>query len=94
MTKRDEVLKGFTEEKELQCGNTLILTYNSKREFFIDCGKIGGCISSKFEAIGRLVSILLRSKVEKKLLIETLHKMECKQARPSCFQEIGRMIDC
>lgn len=93
MKKRNDVLKGFTEEKELKCGNILILTYNSEREFFIDCGKIGGCISSKFEAIGRLVSILLRNEVDKKSLIQTLYQIECKQAHPSCFQEMGRMID-
>ena len=66
--KRPEVITGTTRLMKTGCGN-LYITVNEDEEgnifeLFTQMGKAGGCASSQAEAIGRLISLALRSNVE------------------------------
>ena len=60
-------------------------------EVFTQMGKAGGCAASQLEAIGRLVSLALRSGIEVKVIIEQLRNIRC----PSPSWEKGvRIFSC
>jgi ribonucleoside-diphosphate reductase alpha chain len=66
--KRPEVIIGTTRLMKTGCGN-LYITVNEDEEgnifeLFTHMGKAGGCASSQAEAIGRLISLALRSDIE------------------------------
>jgi len=65
--KRPDIIKGTTRAMKTGCG-TLYVTVNEDEEglpfeVFNHIGKAGGCASSQSEAIGRLVSLSLRSNI-------------------------------
>lgn len=77
------------------CGN-LYVTVNEDEsgkpfEVFTNIGKAGGCASSQAEAIGRLISLSLRSGVEPDEIIKQLKGISCHQ--PSWADE-GRILSC
>src|SRR3989339_151532 len=92
---RPEVVVGTTTKVSTGCGN-LYVTINSDTdelsfEVFTQMGKAGGCAASQLEAIGRLVSLALRSGVEVKSIIEQLRNIRC----PSPSWEKGvRIFSC
>ena len=92
---RPEVTTGTTTKVSTGCGN-LYITINSDEEgrpfeVFTQMGKAGGCAASQLEAIGRLVSLALRSEVEVKSIIEQLRNIRC----PSPSWEKGvRIFSC
>jgi len=46
-------------------------------EVFLQVGKSGGCVASQSEAIGRLVSLALRSGIDPKAIIKQLKGIRC-----------------
>lgn len=86
------VRKGKTKKFNLKCG-IITITVNKPHEIFVELGKTGNCISSKSEAIGRLISLLMRNKVSIDKIIDTLNKVKCDYTSPSCFDAIREMLD-
>lgn len=94
--KRPSVISGTTRLMKTGCGN-LYVTINENGngkpfEVFTNIGKAGGCASSQAEAIGRLISLALRSNVEPEEVIKQLMGISCHQ--PSWHDEGGRILSC
>ncbi|RKY90626.1 ribonucleotide-diphosphate reductase subunit alpha [candidate division KSB1 bacterium] len=81
-TKRERppALKGKTIRMETGCG-PLYVTINEDEyglfEVFNTMGKAGGCVASQTEAIGRLISLALRSGVSTEAIIKQLIGISC-----------------
>jgi len=93
--KRPAVIKGATRLMKTGCGN-LYVTINEDEngrlfEVFTNIGKAGGCASSQAEAIGRLISLSLRSNIEPDEIINQLKGISCHQ--PS-WTEGGKILSC
>jgi ribonucleoside-diphosphate reductase alpha chain len=89
MTKRErpEVLTGTTRKIKTGCGS-LYVTCNVDEnghpiEVFCKLGKTGGCAASQLEAMGRLISIGLRSGYGLEDMVKQLTGISCHQ--PSGF---------
>ncbi len=92
---RPEVTTGTTTKIQTGCGN-LYVTINEDEqglpfEVFMQMGKAGGCAMSQLEAIGRLVSLALRSGIEINSTIEQLRGIRCPS--PS-WAKGGRIFSC
>jgi len=79
--KRPENISGETRHMKTGCGN-IYITVNSDEngqlfELFTHMGKAGGCASSQAEAIGRLVSLALRSNIEPDVVVKQLKGITC-----------------
>lgn len=93
--KRPSVIKGATRLMKTGCGN-LYVTINEDEsgkpfEVFTNIGKAGGCASSQAEAIGRLISLSLRSNIESEEIVKQLKGISCHQ--PS-WTEGGKILSC
>lgn len=92
--KRPAVIKGITRLMKTGCGN-LYVTINEDGgkpfELFTNIGKAGGCASSQAEAIGRLISLALRSGIDPDEIIKNLKGISCHQ--PSWYDG-GRILSC
>jgi len=77
---RPPKLPGFTHQMKTGCG-TLYVTINEVDseifEIFVTMGKAGGCASAQIEAIGRLISLALRSGVSIDQIIKQLGGISC-----------------
>jgi ribonucleoside-diphosphate reductase alpha chain len=92
---RPQVVTGTTTKITTGCGN-LYITINEDEqgcpfEVFMQMGKAGGCAASQLEAIGRLVSLALRSGIDLKSIISQLRSIRCPS--PSWSKE-GRIFSC
>jgi ribonucleoside-diphosphate reductase alpha chain len=92
---RPTVTTGTTTKISTGCGS-LYVTINEDEnsmpfEVFMSMGKAGGCAMSQLEAIGRLVSLALRSGVESSSIIEQLRGIRCPS--PS-WEKGGRIFSC
>jgi ribonucleoside-diphosphate reductase alpha chain len=79
--KRPESIVGETRHMKTGCGN-IYVTINEDAdgqlfELFTHMGKAGGCASSQAEAIGRLVSLALRSNIEPDEIMNQLKGITC-----------------
>ena len=100
---RPKVTQGSTQLISTGCGN-LYLTVNEcdneiPFEIFTQMGKAGGCAASQLEAIGRLVSLSLRSNIEPDIIAKQLRGISCHQQSwengqkiLSCSDAIGKAI--
>ncbi|MBC8414249.1 TSCPD domain-containing protein, partial [bacterium] len=93
--KRPEVIKGTTRHLQTGCGN-LYVTINEDEEgnvfeLFTHMGKAGGCASSQAEAIGRLVSLALRSNVEPIEIEKQLKGISC---HSPAWAQGGKVASC
>ena len=80
----------------LERGLNLYVTINEDEsglpfEIFMQMGKAGGCAMSQLEAIGRLLSLALRSGIETGSIIEQLRGIRCPS--PS-WEKGGRIFSC
>jgi ribonucleoside-diphosphate reductase alpha chain len=92
---RPNVTTGTTTKVTTGCGN-LYITINEDEqhlpfEVFMQMGKAGGCAMSQLEAIGRLLSLALRSGIETHAIIEQLRGIRC--PNPS-WEKGGRIFSC
>jgi len=92
---RPPVIVGTTTKIATGCGN-LYITINEDAdgqpfEVFMHMGKAGGCAMSQLEAIGRLVSLGLRSGIEVGSIVEQLRGIRCPS--PS-WEKGGRIFSC
>lgn len=89
---RPEETEGVTVKIPLGCGQTMYLTVNKDAvglcETFVQMGKSGGCIASQQEALGRVISLALRSGVETPAIVRQLRGIRC----PSPRWEKGKRI--
>ena len=92
---RPVVTNGTTTKVATGCGNLYItINVDDKNlpfEVFIQMGKAGGCAASQLEAIGRLMSLALRSGVENNKIVEQLRGIRCPS--PS-WEKTGRIFSC
>ena len=93
--KRPNVIKGCTRLLKTGCGN-LYVTINEDEsgrpfEVFTNIGKAGGCASSQAEAIGRLISLSLRSNIEPAEIVQQLKGISCHQPE---WNEGGKVLSC
>jgi ribonucleoside-diphosphate reductase alpha chain len=93
--KRPEVVTGATYRMNTGCGN-LYVTINKDDtdtifEVFTQMGKAGGCAASQAEAIGRLVSIALRSDVDPQEIVTQLKGIRC---HSPAWIEGGKVLSC
>ncbi|RUM34952.1 MAG: ribonucleotide-diphosphate reductase subunit alpha [Archaeoglobus sp.] len=88
---RPKVMTGTTIETKTGCGS-LYVTINEDEygiaEVFVQLGKSGGCAASQTEAIGRLLSVALRSQLNPHALIKQLKGIRC----PSVGFDDGEII--
>lgn len=101
---RPEVILGTTTKVTTGCGN-LYITVNQDEEgnffeVFTQMGKAGGCAASQLEAIGRLVSLALRGKIDIKVVVEQLKGIRCPSPSWangkkifSCADAIARVLE-
>jgi len=78
---RPEVIIGHTTKASTGCGNLYVtINYDEESnpfEAFTQMGKAGGCAASQLEAIGRLVSLAMRSGIDTKVIHEQLRGIRC-----------------
>lgn len=93
--KRPSVIKGATRFMKTGCGNLYVTVNEDKNgrpfEVFTNIGKAGGCASSQAEAIGRLISLALRSNIGSEEIVKQLKGISCHQ--PAWTPE-GRVLSC
>ena len=78
--KRPRVTKGTTPKIKTGCGTMYVTLRNDKVGFcevFIDGGRAGGCVRSQREAIGRLISLVLRLGGEPMAVVNELKDIGC-----------------
>ena len=93
--KRPEMIKGSTRLMKTGCGHLYITINEDEKghlfELFTSMGKAGGCASSQAEAIGRLISLALRSNIDPDEVVNQLKGISCHQ--PS-WADGGRILSC
>jgi ribonucleoside-diphosphate reductase alpha chain len=92
---RKDIIHGSTRKIRTGCGN-IYVTVNEDGErhlfeIFNHIGKAGGCAASQSEAIGRLVSLALRSGIEPEDVVRQLKGISCHM--PVWHQE-GKILSC
>ncbi len=100
---RPEVVSGRTTRMETGCGNLYVTTNETGDgpfELFAQIGKAGGCAASQTEAIGRLVSLSMRSGVDARAIARQLRGVRCPYPSwnkghkvLSCADAIGQALD-
>ena len=100
---RPDITRGITQRVALGCNRHLYITLNKDEdglcEVFLHVGRSGGCIASHCEAVGRLVSLALRSGVSPEEVIDQLRGIRCPNPAwyngtsvLSCADAVAQMI--
>ncbi|MGE5238670.1 MAG: adenosylcobalamin-dependent ribonucleoside-diphosphate reductase, partial [Chloroflexota bacterium] len=93
--KRPAVIKGATRLMKTGCGNVYVTINEDENgrpfEVFTNMGKAGGCASSQAEAIGRLISLALRSNIGTDEIVKQLKGISCHEP---AWHEGGRVLSC
>ena len=80
---RKQKLSGQTYQIKTGCG-VLYVTINEDNgkpvEVFVTMGKAGGCAASQNEAVGRIISLALRSGADIQKIIRQLSNISCHAA--------------
>ncbi len=78
---RQETMVGATTKITTGCGNLYVTINNDEAgrpfELFTQMGKAGGCAASQLEAVGRLVSLALRSGIGIDSVIDQIEGIRC-----------------
>jgi len=92
---RPNITTGTTTKVTTGCGNLYVTInedeYHLPFEIFMQMGKAGGCAMSQLEAIGRLLSLALRSGIDVDSIMEQLKGIRCPS--PS-WEKGGRIFSC
>lgn len=91
---RPQVTTGLTAKMRTGCGNMYVTVNEDEQgpcEIFTLLGKSGGCTASQSEAIGRLVSLALRSGLKCEEIIQQLKGIRCPQP---AITEQGVILSC
>lgn len=92
---RPNVTTGMTTKISTGCGNLYVTINEDEKglpfEVFMSMGKAGGCAMSQLEAIGRLVSLALRSGIDTNSITEQMRGIRCPS--PS-WEKGGRIFSC
>jgi len=100
---RPDVIKGSTRKIKTGCGN-LYVTINANEkgelyEAFVRLGKTGGCAASQSEAMGRLLTMLLRLKAPLDEIVKQMRGIACHQPYglgqskvSSCADALGKAL--
>jgi ribonucleoside-diphosphate reductase alpha chain len=93
--KRPEAMHGTTRLMTTGCGK-LYVTINQDKdgnvfEVFTQMGKAGGCAASQSEALGRMISLALRSNISKTEITTQLKGISCHQP---AWSSTGRVLSC
>lgn len=92
---RPNVTVGTTTKIATGCGNLYVTINEDEKgqpfEVFMSMGKAGGCAMSQLEAMGRLLSLALRSGIDTNSIIEQLRGIRCPS--PS-WEKGGRIFSC
>jgi ribonucleoside-diphosphate reductase alpha chain len=93
--KRPENITGETRGMKTGCGNIYVTVNEDENgqvfELFTHMGKAGGCAASQAEAIGRLVSLALRSNIEPDVIISQLKGITCHE---QTWTNGGKITSC
>ena len=94
--KRPDVLKGKTVRMDTGCGYVYVTVNEDENgqifELFTSMGKGGGCAASQSEAMGRLISLALRSNIEHEQIVKQLKGITCHQQMLGCNG--GKILSC
>ena len=89
---RQDVMNGKSYKVKTGCGNMyVVINSDTKmREVFATMGKTGGCVTAQLEAIGRLISLALRSGINPKDIIRQLKEIRC----PNPSTKMPKILSC
>jgi ribonucleoside-diphosphate reductase alpha chain len=92
---RQDVICGSTRKIRTGCGNIYVTVNEDEEgnlfEIFNQIGKAGGCAASQSEAIGRLVSLALRSGIEPEEIVRQLKGISC---HAPVWSREGKILSC
>ncbi len=91
---RPEITYGSTHKTSTGCGNLYVTVNNDAKglsEVFVQMGKSGGCLAAQSEAIGRLVSLALRSGIKAEEVVRQIKGIRCPMPR---WGKNGLIMSC
>lgn len=101
--KRPAITRGETHKISIGCGDMYVTVNEDEKglcEVFISVGKSGGCVASQCEAIGRMISLSVRSSVQLSKVIDQLKGIRCPSPTLnsggsvlSCADAIGKVLE-
>lgn len=92
---RPQMTTGTTSKIKTGCGNLYVTINNDEKgkpfEVFNQMGKAGGCASSQLEALGRMISLALRSGISSQDIVTQLRGIRCPVP---AWEQGARVLSC